>query len=1177
MDDVSQLRIKLLSDVPAEADEFGPHQRLAEAIAHLVTSEHGGKCIGLEGEWGSGKSTVIRLVRNELDPDEPNHDTPNVVQPAANTLVMVFDAWAHQGDPLRRTFLEKLIDRVVGKWMPGRREHWDSEKLALGKQKTVAKTRTEPALNSWSKAFIIAVFLVPLGLALLSSALKENVVAWWLASCIDWKISLEYFFGSLFTAGPLVILLWSLIARCFGRSPDMSSLWAVFASKIVTDVYNETIQTPEPTSIEFEKTFSELMAEALCSSPVGESGDEPVSDSEERRVLLVLDNLDRVQPEDALTVWSTMQTFLQASEHERPPWFERIWVLVPYDPVGIQRLWDGEPDGSEDIDADAEDEDASGDEPAVSKMQSSGITSSFLDKSLQVRFEVPPPMISGWRGYLLDRLRESLKGCSESDLHTAVNIYSMLREDTARPTPRQLKLFVNQMGVVLRQWGNQFPLAQVAYYVMLRHCGRCMRAVDLVVKLQAGEIPEERIHRWLGEAPQENLAAMVFNVEPKQAMELLLRDKLMDALEAGDGSDLAQLASNHRGFWDVMASIGICDWINADPYKLANAAQCLYDSKLIKEPLSSEMNLAVKELTDAAKTLKSLTPLEEGTAKGAACVINLAPDAKVAESLLSLLPKSVPGNQQIAALDNPEVATTWVEALLELLRTMASLDLSSAWSQGVVVPNLSKSFISVCTALAALDPDGEFWPLLRTDSSVEEVAATMAQPPEGSTTPDIAANLATVRVMKACSMQPPWETIAKTAVDAIVSAQSTASSEIEDALDILWEMRGVSSAGDTALKQLANQGYALHHLHSAGHDADAEIRASLALVHVLYSDDRTARPSTPPGAAAGFDELNTLIKQPDDSFVDAISSRIIRTSHLQTLFGVAHSDSAVLPLAARCVDVIARSDSEMTHVSPGFVSSEWNLLHSAMNRSEQDALLKLLADRPGFLEGIMESAFDTELASLYTMIVRILKKGSSFDDWCLKGLQSLDENQWYAQIDKERGCLDLVIALAGNDSTPQLDGAYGSAMARHATSIISNGASVQRLSKSWPLLIGYMRNDSRKSLAVSIRDAAMAADGQLSDQFLDVYGDELIDSGVLGDNGDVLDRLITPVAFTKPRVRRINWLTKLFDSNAGILSAYDTQQAADFRTMVQLQAKSASRKALRKHYQELYSKIDSRS
>jgi len=101
--DAQQCRTHLIEDTPELSDllapsgEIGPRERVAKSIAELITSgEAGGKIIGLEGGWGAGKTTVINLVESHLTGD------PNIT-------VFSFDAWAHEGDPLRRTYLESLI------------------------------------------------------------------------------------------------------------------------------------------------------------------------------------------------------------------------------------------------------------------------------------------------------------------------------------------------------------------------------------------------------------------------------------------------------------------------------------------------------------------------------------------------------------------------------------------------------------------------------------------------------------------------------------------------------------------------------------------------------------------------------------------------------------------------------------------------------------------------------------------------------------------------------------------------------------------------------------------------------------------------------------------------------------------------------------------------------------
>ena len=87
--------VRLIRDVPATEDAFGPHLELAATLHAIIDSEEGGCAVGLEGTWGSGKSTVVQLLKERLP-----------------GCLFVFDAWSHEGDPLRRVFIEQLIDRA---------------------------------------------------------------------------------------------------------------------------------------------------------------------------------------------------------------------------------------------------------------------------------------------------------------------------------------------------------------------------------------------------------------------------------------------------------------------------------------------------------------------------------------------------------------------------------------------------------------------------------------------------------------------------------------------------------------------------------------------------------------------------------------------------------------------------------------------------------------------------------------------------------------------------------------------------------------------------------------------------------------------------------------------------------------------------------------------------------
>jgi energy-coupling factor transporter ATP-binding protein EcfA2 len=178
----------MLLDLPAGEDAFGPHKRITKAIAELITSEDGGKSIALTGPWGSGKSTVVSLLKKLL---QDGNKSPKCE-------VFVFDAWSHQGDPLRRSFLERLIDFLVDKkWIDSK--SWREEKEKLSKRLKITETSEIPHLTNVGYAIAVAALLVPIGLGLMSQL--DNAPQW-----------LPWWVGLLITASPVLIFLFLYIA-----------------------------------------------------------------------------------------------------------------------------------------------------------------------------------------------------------------------------------------------------------------------------------------------------------------------------------------------------------------------------------------------------------------------------------------------------------------------------------------------------------------------------------------------------------------------------------------------------------------------------------------------------------------------------------------------------------------------------------------------------------------------------------------------------------------------------------------------------------------------------------------------------------------------------------------------------------------------------------------------------
>lgn len=100
---------RFISNRPCGEDKFdgNSQQRLAESIAEhfkrndaLPKDDALPRIIGIEGGWGSGKSNVVKLLNKNHFKDK-------------GYILFEYDAWGHQEDLQRRSFLELLTEELI--------------------------------------------------------------------------------------------------------------------------------------------------------------------------------------------------------------------------------------------------------------------------------------------------------------------------------------------------------------------------------------------------------------------------------------------------------------------------------------------------------------------------------------------------------------------------------------------------------------------------------------------------------------------------------------------------------------------------------------------------------------------------------------------------------------------------------------------------------------------------------------------------------------------------------------------------------------------------------------------------------------------------------------------------------------------------------------------------------
>ena len=516
--------IRILSDVPSRTDAFsmeegddGPLGRIAGALERRILSPEGGGAIGLQGEVGSGKSTTVRLLEGRLETND-------------STCLLVFDAWSHDGDPLRRSFTEALIDALLQRrWI--NKAEWEREKLELAKRVKRTEERKTSSPSGFAITLALSALFVPVGMLVTRDALKTATLQ------IDTSLSISWLtvFGMVLTVLPLLVAFGNLARLLFrkkahrrGRTlfEDVIALenWSFLSRHGTTETSSDTVETLDPTTIEFEERLNRLLDEALSNA--------------DRRIVLVIDNLDRLSAEKSLKVWANLQTFVHYAVNDGQH-SAQFSLIVAYSAKDLGHLW------SKDVANGAE---------------------SLFEKTFRVRYDTPPPTDTGWKRFLREMLPEAVPELPESALFDVLEVADLIRrERNHRMVPRQLKLFVNQLAALWDLWQGELPPAHLAYAVL--HSGsrdsleRCLvhRTTDgepIEERDDYSPFPSKQAIQICGEDLPRSLTAVYFNVAPAHAMQLLIEGPIEQALMSGDGEAITDLASSHEeAFWDILQSL----------------------------------------------------------------------------------------------------------------------------------------------------------------------------------------------------------------------------------------------------------------------------------------------------------------------------------------------------------------------------------------------------------------------------------------------------------------------------------------------------------------------------------------------------------------------------------------------------------------------------------------------
>ena len=475
-------RIKLLNNEPCRKDAFEgqAHQNIAEHVANIIKEDNDRHIIGIEGGWGSGKSNLISLVNIELNGDkvyEKGFDHKNSPYP-----FFIYDAWGHQADFQRRAILEELTHDLTNKKKILEEEKWKRKLQELLAKRKKTSTKEVPKMGVGLIASFVMAIITPL-VTYIVGLIPE--VLWYikiLAAILPYivvvLIAIRNRRRSLIRNGQECT--WSNI---------LFELFLVYKDQIKENETYTTISEKEPSSAEFKKWMDEVDSDLGLVN---------------KTLIIVFDNMDRLPSHIVESLWSSIHSFFSDKT------YNNIKVLIPFDRRHVQQAFKNE---------DIKDECFGND---------------FINKTFDVVFRVPPPIMRGWQQYMSDMWKEAFGKDAELSI-SVIQIYDAFNKNH---TPRKIIAFINEFASIKMTMQGDIPDRYIALFIFGKEEIE-KHPIDQL--LNPTYMEEVQFEYGKDSNTIKFLSALYYQLPVEKALDVVFTQEATDALNSGNAERLHEM------------------------------------------------------------------------------------------------------------------------------------------------------------------------------------------------------------------------------------------------------------------------------------------------------------------------------------------------------------------------------------------------------------------------------------------------------------------------------------------------------------------------------------------------------------------------------------------------------------------------------------------------------------
>ena len=1098
-----KLPVSLLADEPTDQDAFHAHEKVANAIESIILEEEGGKSIALTGHWGSGKSSIVKMLNNKLK---------------GQAKLFEFNAWTHEGDPLRRSFLESFINFLIeANWIDKAKGNNELEVITKRKEVTEVKNRTKP--TDIGNLLLITTFLSPIGLIWFSK--WPYLQTWQLIASI------------LIGLGPVSVWLYAWLKYRLSNSEEENKekFISILINRSDNTLKTETFRTIEPTSIEFQKKFFDLMDLALAK--MGEN-----------KLVIVIDNLDRIESNDALRLWSTMRTFFDFNKVRNKEWYNRTWLLVPFDFSGLKKLWKNN-------------------DNQISNNQDNNklLIHSFTDKTFQVVLETPLPVLADWAVYFNSQIRKSFNNYkNEEEIHKVYRIFRLKREtQSLPPTPREIKLFINALGSIYRQWDDLVPLHLQALYILLRK-NVWQDDKNLIEDLlnNKTDFLEPISTDLLDKEYREYLAALFFNIDKQRALHLLLEQSLEKALISNDISYLKE-TENLNGFTEVCEDIinkNIVNWSNEEPKTLG-----LVSYSLTKLNIKEDDNLR-----EAWRTLKrgfsrsiKWKSLNKNCSDGISAIIERFKETAFTTIIIksitnsnSLFEENKSKEDQDIKIKNKTELNETLESLINIISRVISLGQTEIINDFFKINCSAKTYNS--TMHTILNDGGKkkwaqyFYPI----SSPKDIISDLS----GQVDSGYLYEMSWFVVIKQYSdfqLNWDWDSLISSIDSRLQQPSHPNSGEISFLIHALLFLSNTNTKLKGVIQDLSKKGYIFNHLFNLKtlNDDNASAHCLFCIIEFCPNGTVTAQFGKSP---QGIQAYNEIKKSPKDfkKIILNYKNLIVEFDMIEKLYKIVNSEDSLTDLMHELIKILGDDENITSIMKTDLLIKEETLIYNSYdNEQSYFDLIKKYVDNTNLVEKLIGETFNSLLASIYIAVLKSnYPKVENFVNFLKNGLVSINKDEWKKEGALEHlNLLNLIITMVQMKIEIGLKTPFLDFLEEYVEEYFDKNTKIDLVHKNWSSFLNSMDNDHRKTFLGTIRHKLINSEKPLTPLF-HLFDDNLFDCAVFIEDADDVVREGFNKIINRANLDEYNWLIKLLQKCDGIIDKCNKSYTSSFKERI---------------------------